>query len=137
MTLRKEQDRDRRHLDRKQGDPHCQDNAILWDLEERFWTSGADSARSSTAKNAVMIFPYPPGILQGDLIWKHVTQNTGWRTVEMKDRSVAKNDAVAVLAYLVIAEKPGSPIYEALCASTYLLDDSGWLRLSHQQTPAT
>ena len=25
----------------------------LWDLEERFWTHGADSARLATAKDAV------------------------------------------------------------------------------------
>lgn len=114
-----------------------QENAILWDLEERCWTSGADSARTVTAKNAVMVLPYPPGILQGGEILEHIKQNTGWRTVEMKNRSAVIHDTVAVIAYVVSAEKPGIPIYEALCASTYLLDDGGWLRLSHQQTPTS
>ncbi|AUQ69099.1 hypothetical protein [Phaeobacter inhibens] len=137
MTLGQAQDSVRKHSHRVQRDLLRQENATLWNLEERFWTSGVDSARSMTAENAVMILPYPPGILQGDLIWKQAMQNTGWRTVEMKDRSAAIHGAVAVLAYLVLAEKQGSPIYEALCASTYLLDDGSWLRLSHQQTPAT
>jgi len=44
----------------------------LWVMEERFWTSGADSARTTSAANAVMVFPYPPGILQGDLMWDHL-----------------------------------------------------------------
>lgn len=42
------------------------DEDDLWSLEERFWTEGAESARSMTAKDAVFVFPYPPGILQGD-----------------------------------------------------------------------
>lgn len=123
--------------ERMQGDLSGRDNALLWDLEERCWTSGADSARTMTAKNAVMVLPYPPGILQGVQILEHVRQNTGWRTVEMKDRSQIRQGAVAVLAYCAFAEKAGSPIYEALCASTYLLDNGRWLRLSHQQTPTT
>ena len=44
------------------------DQEILWDMEERFWTSGSDNARATTADNAVTIFTYPPGILQGDQI---------------------------------------------------------------------
>ncbi len=132
MTLGKAQDDDH-----EQGGRSGRDSAILWDLEERCWTSGADSARAITAKDAVMILPYPPGILQGGQILKHVMQNTGWRTVEMKDRSQVRQGDVAVLAYHVFAEKPGSPIYEALCASTYLRDNDRWLRLSHQQTLTT
>ncbi|RLK07283.1 hypothetical protein [Ruegeria conchae] len=132
MTLGKAQDGDRR-----QGGTPGLDNAILWDLEARHWTSGADSARTVTATNAVMILPYPPGILQGEQILEHMKKNTGWRTVEMKDRSQIRQGAIAVLAYRVFAEKSGSPIYEALCASTYFLDNGRWLRLSHQQTPTT
>ncbi|TMV09146.1 hypothetical protein FGK63_08550 [Ruegeria sediminis] len=135
MTVGKAPASARKNSVRKQGGKNVKDNAILWDLEARFWTSGADSARTMTSENAVMILPYPPGILRGNLIWKHVKQNAVWRTVEMKDRSETSHGVVAVLAYLAIAEKPGSPIYKALCASTYLLDDGGWLRLSHQQTP--
>jgi len=35
------------------------DEGTLWDMEERFWTEGADSARTVTAKGAVFVFPYP------------------------------------------------------------------------------
>lgn len=34
-----------------------QEEATLWDLEEHFWTGGLDSARATTAKGAVTIFP--------------------------------------------------------------------------------
>ncbi len=109
----------------------------LWRLEEAFWTSGRDSARATTAEGAIVIYPYPLGILQGDDIWAHLPANTGWRMIEMADRSVNRQGVVAVLAYRVQAQKPGSPIYEALCASTWLNDAGRWLRLSHQQTPVT
>jgi len=36
-----------------------QDETNLWDLEERFWTAGLDSARATTAESAVMVFPFP------------------------------------------------------------------------------
>lgn len=122
---------------RKTGTLSPRDEAILWDMEERFWTSGARAGRAATAKNAVMIFPYPTGILQGDRIWSHLRPQTGWRSVEMTDRSATRHGEIVLLAYHVSAEKADVPIYEALCASTYLHDESKWLRMSHQQTPVT
>lgn len=109
---------------------------VLWNMEEHFWTSGADSARGTTAPNAIMIVPYPPGILQGDQIWSHPRQRTGWRSVVMTERRVTRCRNIAILTYRVSAEKPDMPIYEALCASSYLRDDNDWLRVSHTQAPA-
>ncbi len=113
------------------------DNAELWDMEERFWTQGADSARSMTAKGAVFVFPYPSGILQGDALWREADVAQRWRTVKMDERCVTRKNAIAVLTYVVSAERAGQPIYNALCSSSYVLDDGHWLRLTHQQTPAT
>ncbi|SET97924.1 hypothetical protein SAMN04489858_11741 [Paracoccus homiensis] len=103
-------------------------------MEEHFWTSGADNARATTATNAVMVFPYPPDILQGDQIWTHLRENTGWRTVVMSERRVMRCHDIAILTYRASAEKADVPIYEALCTSTYLNDEGIWLRISHQQT---
>lgn len=110
-------------------------DTILWDLEERFWTEGADSARAMTAKNAVFVFPYPAGILQGDALWREKDVAQRWRSVEMSDRFVSRQGDIAVLAYRISAERSDDPIFEALCTSTYLKDGEKWLRLSHQQTP--
>jgi hypothetical protein len=82
-----------------------------------------------------MIFPYPPGILQGDQIWTHLREATGWRSVVMAERRVTRCSEIAILTYRVSAEKPDVLIHKALCASTYLHDDDRWLRISHQQTP--
>jgi len=116
---------------------HMRPEDQLWALEERFWTGGRDSARATTAAGAIMIFPYPAGILQGDEIWKHQPASSGWRMVEMTGRSFSQKGQVAILAYRVQAEKPDTPIFEALCASTWLNDGGTWMRLSHQQTPVT
>ncbi|QOL83251.1 DUF4440 domain-containing protein [Pseudooceanicola spongiae] len=104
-------------------------------MEERFWTDGAESARSMTAKNAVFVFPYPAGILSGDTIWREKDVAQRWQSIVISERFVSRKGDIAVLAYRVSAERGGEPIYEALCTSTYLRDDETWLRLSHQQTP--
>ena len=111
------------------------DDSELWALEERFWTGGGDSARQLTAEGAVMVVPYPAGILQGDALLKH-GGGEAWRSVVFSDRVVTRKGDIAVLAYHVSAERDGAPVYDALCASTYLRDDGKWLRMSHQQTPA-
>ena len=125
------------HTAHKSGSLSPRERDVLWDMEERFWTSGVDAARATTAQNAVMVFPYPPGILQGDMIWNNLRERTGWRSVVMAERRVTRTRDIAILTYRVSAEKPDVPIYKALCASTYLNDGDTWLRISHQQTAVT
>ena len=107
----------------------------LWAIEEKFWIQGADSARTRTAKGAVFVLPYPPGILQGDAIWREGMVAQRWRSVEFSERYYKQEKDVYVLAYRASAERSDTPIYEALCTSTYLRDDRKWLRIVHQQTP--
>ena len=135
MTLSASSEEVLEHVANRQGTLSPPEQEVLWDMEERFWTSGADSARATTATNAVMIFPYPPGILQGDHIWDHLARNTGWRSVKLAQRRVTLCGDIAIITYRVSAEKMDVPIHEALCASTFLHDEDKWLRVSHQQTP--
>jgi cyclopropane-fatty-acyl-phospholipid synthase len=79
--------------------------------------------------------PYPAGILQGDALWREKDVAKRWRSVEMSERYLSRQNDIAVLAYRVSAERSDEPIYKALCTSTYLNDDGKWLRLAHQQTP--
>lgn len=111
------------------------DQATLWALEEAFWTGGAESARSMTAPDAVFVFPYPTGILQGNGVWREKDVAQRWRSVAMSEHHLSVQTDIAVLAYHVSAERSSDPIYEALCTSTYLRSADTWLRLSHQQTP--
>ncbi len=125
------------HAAHKSGTLSPREQGVLWDMEEHFWTSGADTARATTSADAVMIVPYPPGILQGDQIWTHLRQRTGWRSVVMAERRVTRCRDIAILTYRVSAERDDVPIFKALCASTYLYDENKWLRISHQQTTVT
>lgn len=108
----------------------------LWEREEQFWTQGADSVRQTSSKNAVFVFPLPIGILSGDAPWREASVAQRWRSVVMSERHVSREGSIAVLAYHVSAERDDTPIYEALCTSTYLKEDDVWLRMAHQQTPA-
>jgi hypothetical protein len=110
---------------------------LLWDLEEKFWTQGADSARRMTAKDAVFVFPYPVGILRGDALWREADVAQRWRSVVMSERFVSVQDSIATLAYRVSAERSDAPLYEAYCTSSYMKDEDTWLRLTHQQTPVS
>lgn len=109
----------------------------LWAMEEKFWTQGADGARTMTAKGAVFVFPYPVGILRGDQIWRETLVAQRWRSVVFSERCFTEEKGLAILAYHVSAERGATPIYEALCTSSYLNDDGKWLRIMHQQTPSS
>lgn len=111
------------------------DEDTLWAMEERFWTEGADSARSMTAKGAVLVFPYPVGILRGNDIWRESQVAQRWRTVAFSEHCFTREKDVTILAYHVSAERDDTPIYEALCTSSYLKDNGTWRRMVHQQTP--
>ena len=112
------------------------DQTDLWQLEESFWLGGAETFRSTMADGAVMVFPYPAGILQGDGIADSVARAPRWRSVLMSERRINLRGNVAVLAYKAEAEREGAPIQTMLCASTYVREEGGWRLVSHQQTPA-
>jgi adenylylsulfate kinase-like enzyme len=71
-----------------------------------------------------MIFPYPPGILQGDQIWAHLRrENRLAFRHHGRTANVTRVGDIAILTYRASAEKPHVPVFKALCASTYLDDD--------------
>ncbi|MDI3338865.1 hypothetical protein QKW60_20840 [Defluviimonas aestuarii] len=109
--------------------------ATLWDLEERFWTDGMDSARTGTSDESIMIFAHPFGILQNDRTRARPEQQNPWRSIGMTNRRLERRGDIVVLTYSVSAEKADAPIHEAVCASTYLLDGDAWRRMSHNETP--
>lgn len=107
----------------------------FWQMEESFWTGGAEHARSLMRDDAVFVFPYPAGIQRRDASLKGMDGNAPWRSVVMKNREFSRSGPVALLAYKAEAEREGDEIFEALCASTYVDDGDGWRLMSHQQTP--
>lgn len=111
------------------------DESDLWRQEETFWLGDVEKFRSAMTDGAIMVFPYPAGILQGEKITDGVASAPRWRSVLMKDRAANIRGDVAVLAYKAEAEREGEPIRQMLCASTYLREEGGWRLMSHQQTP--
>ncbi len=110
--------------------------AELWDLEERFWLDGAETFRKKMSDDAVMVFPYPAGIMQGSAIIDGLKSAPRWRSVLMADRVFRRRGDTALLAYKASAEREDAPLTQMLCASTYLNDGGEWRLISHQQTPA-
>ena len=54
---------------------------------------------------------------------------------QSREHCFTREKDVAILAYHVSAERDDTPIYEALCTSSYLKDNGTWRRMVHQQTP--
>lgn len=110
--------------------------ADFWKMEERYWTGGADYARSVTRDDAVFVFPYPAGIQSAEASMKGLEGAPRWRSVTFEERSFSRQGPVVILAYRARAERGGESSHFALCASTYVDDGDGWRLMSHQQTPA-
>lgn len=96
------------------------DHAKLWEREEMFWTKGASSARQMTSKDAVFVFPYPAGILQGDALWREKEVAQRWRSIVMSERHVCIRGDIAVLATL--------RLHSSLQKRTVLIQ-IGWIEL--------
>lgn len=109
----------------------------LWTIEKRLWLEGAEFYEAYLAPDAVMVFPFPAGILRGDAIISGLTNGPRWHEIEMSDQNCRREGVTAVLSYRARAWRgKDDPAYEALCASTYLRDGDDWRLMVHQQTPA-
>lgn len=106
-----------------------------WEAERRFWLDGPEFYGGQMARDALMVFPAPVGILAGGAIVAGLDGAPRWQSVEMLERSATRLGGTVVLAYRASAERDGQEPYRALCSSTYALAGGAWLLLSHQQTP--
>ncbi|QYX55795.1 nuclear transport factor 2 family protein [Roseovarius sp. SCSIO 43702] len=107
----------------------------VWEIEEGFWCKGLDFYEAHLAPDAVMAFPLPVGILEGDAILDAVDGSTRWEGVLMADRVLRKSGDTCVLIYRATGTREGTDAYTATCTSTYVREDDGWRLLVHHQTP--
>jgi len=107
----------------------------LWEMERRFWLDGPDFHAAHMARQAVMVFPPPAGILARSESLAGLADAPRWRSVDMEETSAAGLGATVVLAYRVLARRDGEDTYRALCSSTYVRSRGAWGLLSHHQTP--
>lgn len=109
----------------------------LWQLEEQFWTRGADFYEHHLANDALMVFPEPAGVLERKAILESIQSGGRWKQVTLTNkRLVAPAKSISILVYLAKADRGGSDTaYSAQCSSTYVFSSDGWLLALHQQTP--
>ena len=110
--------------------------AAIWDIERDLWLGGVAEFERAMAPGCVMVFPEPVGILAGPAILDGLRQAPRWSAVEMTGRQISLiGDSVAVLAYRATGQRGDSPLYRALCCSTYFKQGEAWHLVQHQQTP--
>jgi hypothetical protein len=114
----------------------------LLDLERAAWEALCTSGDAATkyyedrlAHEVLMLFPGPMVISDRRQVVSSM-QDADWSSYDMRDERVLPlGDGAAVLAYEVVARRPGAPDYHALLNSTYVREDGGWKLALHQQTP--
>jgi hypothetical protein len=109
----------------------------LFNLEEKFWTEGADYYQRNLASAAIMVFPDPAGVMVKDALASSLARGQRWSQVALEEhRLLELNDAVALVTYKATAKRPdGGGAYVARASSAYVRDGSGWKLAFHQQTP--
>lgn len=115
----------------------------LIDLERAAWAALCTSGDAATkfydevlARDVLMLFPGPMVIDDRQQVVSSMGQ-ADWSGFDLKDERVLPlGDDGAVVAYEVVATRPGADDYHALLNSTYVREDGAWKLALHQQTPA-
>ena len=110
-------------------------------LEKAGWEalSGEGQARkefyaSVLRDDTVMLFPGGMRIEGKDQILESIGSQP-WTSYEIqKPALIDIVDEVKTIIYRVSARREGSPLYEALIASTYVRSDGTWKMVLHQQS---
>jgi hypothetical protein len=110
---------------------------LLFQLEERFWTAGADFHMSNLADAAVMVLPGPAGVLVKDEIMRSLGRQAPCTHVALEEHRVLQlGDAAAIVTYRAAARRQGSAKpYIVRASSAYVHDGRRWRLAFHQQTP--
>ena len=109
-------------------------NDDLWQLEKRFWLDGAEFYEARLADGAVLVLPFPAGLMGRDSAIDAIRQAPRWQEVVFHGTGETRRGGTAVLSYRAEAWRAGDETpYRAVCASTYVEDKGTWLMMSHSQ----
>lgn len=109
-------------------------DAAVWAMEEGLWTGGRAAYEGAVSPEAV--FAFPTGIMAGNGFVADLPSEGSWRSVAMDERTEGKpSPDLCVIAYDAAGTRADGTAYRALCSSTYLREDDGWLLVQHSQTP--
>lgn len=108
---------------------------MLWQLERRLWSGGADVYRQNLHRQCLMAFPAPTGVMGRDDVIKAIAAAPRWRDVAITaGQVVMPRDDVAVLAYQAWAKREDRTSYAATCSSTWIEEGGLWRLIQHHQT---
>jgi hypothetical protein len=113
------------------------DATEIIDREKQFWKGSVGYYDRWLARDVLMVFPAPVGILKRDAILAGVRSGIRWTSIEMTDISIYRvNGLMLAVAYHARARKPKSTSdYVALIGSVYVQEAEGWKLAFHQHTP--
>lgn len=108
----------------------------LMEIEEQFWTKGADYYRDMLADEFLMVLPEVGFLRRGPTI-DAVAKGERWQRVTIAEPHLTRiAEGAAVLSYRAAASRDsGDTRYEALVSSVYVEHADGWKLAFHQQTP--
>ncbi|MEI7036689.1 nuclear transport factor 2 family protein [Fulvimonas yonginensis] len=109
----------------------------IWTLEASFWKDGPDFYEEHLAPDVLMVLPSPVGVLGRAETIDAIRASVRWRNVRFSGkRLVRAGDGVSIISYVGSADRGGpDSSYSAQCSSTYVLSETGWKLVAHQQTP--
>ena len=111
-------------------------DAEFWETERELWLGGPEVFRRWVARECLMVFPEPVGILTGPTVVESIAPAPRWERVAFADSALRRSGTdAAVLAYRAEAVRPGGAPHRALCSSTDVQQAGTWWLIQHQQTP--
>ena len=105
----------------------------FWNMEQNFWTEGAGFFRDNMARNAIMVFPAPVGLLSGQEIIDGLDRAPRWEKIAFENRKKLENGKFTVLSYRADGKRADGENYRALCSTSYFKEDGDWKLFSHQR----
>lgn len=111
---------------------------VIIERERKFWTSGLEFYEQWLARDVLMVFPAPIGILRRADVLRGLRTGNRWTSVEFSETSLqCGGPSTVFLAYCARARKLGEAAdYVAWVGSAYVEEGGEWKLGFHQHTPA-
>jgi hypothetical protein len=108
----------------------------LLELEQGFWTQGADYYRAHLDDHVLVAFGGMASVMSRDAVVSTVHGNR-WNSPEIAAKGFLEPaPGVALLTYAARATKQDGTAYAATVTSGYARRGEDWKMVFHQQTPA-
>jgi hypothetical protein len=111
--------------------------AALETRERQFWTGDADFYEANLARDALMIFADPVGVMTRSRVVDAVAASPRWGRVTFEQvRYLELDENAVILSYTARAQREGdADEYSALVSSVYVRRGGRFWLAFHQQTP--